>query len=98
MHVCPHCYLAHLVKVQLAGRKVTVTGPRGSLTKDFGHLKIELKLKKNGKAIAAEQWFGKRSEVACLRTCITHVKNMFTGVTKGFLYKMKIVTAHFPME
>ncbi len=37
-------------------------------------------------------WFGDRKGMACVRTVTSHVKNMITGVTKGFLYKMRLVS------
>lgn len=43
-------------------------------------------------------WHGGRKHVACLRTIKSAVENMITGVTKGFLYKMKLVYAHFPIN
>lgn len=43
-------------------------------------------------------WHGARKHVACLRTIRSAVENMIIGVTKGFLYKMKLVYAHFPIN
>ena len=85
------------VKIQVKGRKVTVTGPRGSLSRDFGHLRLDLQIIDDGKKLRAELWFGKRKAIAAIRTCTSHITNMFTGVTKGYLYKMRMVYAHFPI-
>jgi large subunit ribosomal protein L6 len=30
-------------------------------------------------------------------TSIAHVKNMVDGVTKGFVYKLKVIYSHFPI-
>lgn len=42
--------------------------------------------------------FGKRKKLASIRTTISHVSNMITGVTKGYEYKMRLVYAHFPIN
>lgn len=47
--------------MQLAGRLVKVTGPRGTLTRNFNHLKITIRLVKKGKVVRAEIWFGNRA-------------------------------------
>jgi len=86
------------VRVKISGRTVTVFGPRGSLTKSFDHVRLNLFLVNNGKTIRAQVWQGNRAALACARTIITHIRNMMIGVTKGFLYKMKLVANHFPIS
>ena len=84
------------VKVEIKSRKVTVTGPRGTLTKEFKHLSVEMST--NGKEITVCVWFGNRKNIACVRTVCSHIHNLMVGVTKGFQYKMKTVYAHFPIN
>ena len=33
-----------------------------------------------------------------MKTAASIVKNMFLGVTRGFRYRMRLVTAHFPIK
>jgi len=77
---------------------VTVKGPRGTLSKSFKHLPIELTLSADGKTLSGAMWFGTRIQTASIRTCMTHVRNMITGVTRGYEYKMRLVYAHFPVS
>merc|ERR1711871_319094 len=52
----------------------------------------------NNRSISVDMWFAKRKEVACIRTVTSHINNMFTGVLKGYEYKMRFVYAHFPIN
>ena len=60
-------------------RKVTVTGPRGTLTKSFKHMDLEL-TRVGKKRIRVDIWFANRKQMACLRTICSHIENMFKGV------------------
>ncbi|GAQ79145.1 60S ribosomal protein L9 [Klebsormidium nitens] len=89
------------IKFELNAKKVRVTGPRGTLTRDFGHLKLDFQIvdgEEGGKQLKVDAWFGARKTVASIRTATSHVKNLITGVTKGFRYKMRFVYAHFPIN
>ncbi|WOO85545.1 60S ribosomal protein L9-A [Vanrija pseudolonga] len=84
------------VTVKVKARTITVTGPRGTLTKNVGHVAMDIQIV--GQKVTFTVWHGGRKHVACLRTIKSAVENMITGVTKGFLYKMKLVYAHFPIN
>ena len=50
------------------------------------------------KFVRVDLWFATRKQLACVRTICSHVDNMFVGVTQGFLYKMRFVYSHFPIN
>ncbi|GAX80157.1 hypothetical protein CEUSTIGMA_g7595.t1 [Chlamydomonas eustigma] len=88
------------VTVEVKGRAVRVKGPRGTLQKDFRHIGVDMFLKEEDgkKELVVDCHFGKRKNLASIRTVISHVQNLITGVTKGFEYKMRLVYAHFPIN
>merc|ERR1712196_686017 len=79
----------------IKSRLVQVKGPRGTLTKSFKHMSVDL-CKLDDKTIQVEKWFGTSKELAIIKTVCSHIQNLFIGVTKGFEYRMKMVYAHFP--
>ncbi|DAZ99818.1 TPA: hypothetical protein N0F65_001327 [Lagenidium giganteum] len=85
------------VQVTLDGRKVTVTGKLGSITRDFRHLTLDMQ-RVNEKQIRVDLWFGNRKQLACVRTLCSLIENMITGVRVGYKYKMRFVYAHFPIN
>eukprot|EP00890_Picochlorum_soloecismus_P001556 jgi/Picsp_1/2400/NSC_05861-R1_protein len=88
------------VAVEVKGRQLRVKGPRGTLTKDMRHLGLDLYLTEEDgqKIFKVDCHLGKRKKLASIRTCISHMTNMITGVTKGYEYKMRLVYAHFPIN
>jgi len=48
--------------------------------------------------VKVDLWFATRKQLACVRTICSHIENLFTGVTRGFLYKMRFVYSHFPIN
>jgi large subunit ribosomal protein L6 len=83
------------VTLDLKGMKVTVTGPRGTLTRDFNGEPVQLALSKDKMKFSVA--FPRKRELAMLGTIAAHVKNMITGVTEGYTYKLTIVYSHFPI-
>mmetsp|Transcript_8383 Transcript_8383/g.19852 ORF Transcript_8383/g.19852 Transcript_8383/m.19852 type:complete len:189 (+) Transcript_8383:90-656(+) len=84
------------VKVELTSRRVKVTGPRGVLERKFAHVSFDMRVVGNEVVITC--WFGDRLKLAAVRTIMTHIRNMMTGVVKGYQYKMRLVYAHFPIN
>lgn len=84
------------VETSIQGRKVTVKGPKGTLTRDFSHAPISIELQENKIRIWAE--WPRKKEAALVGTVYSHIQNMITGVKKGFRYKLKIVFSHFPIS
>nr|CAG4646573.1 EOG090X0DNU [Macrothrix elegans] len=85
------------VTVKVNARRVTVIGPRGKLIRDFKHLALDMQMVAKDE-LQVSKWFGKKKEIAAVRTVCSHVSNMIRGVTKGFEYKMRAVYAHFPIN
>jgi large subunit ribosomal protein L9e len=85
------------VKMVVKGQTVTVSGPRGTLKRDFSHLKLEFK-KTGAQSCRMTKWWSTNLEKAALRTTASHITNMAIGVTSGFRYKMRTVYAHFPIN
>ncbi|PGG95339.1 hypothetical protein AJ79_10110 [Helicocarpus griseus UAMH5409] len=85
------------VNIHIRSRVVTAEGPRGKLVKDLSHLAVSFSQPKKS-LLAIEIHHGERKAVATLRTVRTIINNLFIGVTRGFLYKMRYVYAHFPIN
>ena len=68
------------MEVKVKSRTVTVKGPRGTLTRSFKHLRLELKMISK-KKLKVDVWFATRKELACVRTICSHIQNMIKGVT-----------------
>lgn len=85
-----------VVEVTVKNRKVTVTGPRGTLERSFAHQFVDMR--KRGNKVHVEMWFGLHKNIASVRSICSHIENMITGVTQGYRYKMRYVYAHFPIN
>ena len=90
------------VKIKVKAKQIEVEGPRGKLSRNFKHLNLDFQLIKDqetGKLkLKADAWFASRKATAAIRTALSHVENLITGVTTGFRYKMRFVYAHFPIN
>mmetsp|Transcript_13785 Transcript_13785/g.34641 ORF Transcript_13785/g.34641 Transcript_13785/m.34641 type:complete len:198 (-) Transcript_13785:91-684(-) len=96
------------VEITIAARNITVTGPLGSLNREFKHIPMEMrKVTKSvgdeGEEVEKDHvqvdlYFATRKQLACVRTVCSHVENMIIGVTRGYLYKMRFVYSHFPIN
>ena len=84
------------VEVNVEERVVTVKGEKGTLTRDFSHAPVSIKLE--GNVVKIQTSWPRKREAALVGTISSHVHNMIRGVTKGFTYRLKIVFSHFPIS
>jgi large subunit ribosomal protein L6 len=85
------------VEVKIEGRKVTVNGAKGTLTRDFSYVPISIDADSDKTVRVWAEW-PRKKEASLVGTIYSHIQNMITGVEKGFSYKLKIVFSHFPMS
>lgn len=83
------------VEVDIEDNIVRIKGEGGELKRKFSldNIKID---KKDNKILLSSK-FSRREEKELLGTIKGHIQNMIKGVTKGIIYKMRIVYLHFPM-
>lgn len=84
------------ISAKLEGYILTVNGPLGSIKKDFSKVRVYIEM--SDREIKIKSYSDKRSDLAMLGTASSHIRNMFNGVTGGYKYRLKIVSAHFPIS
>jgi large subunit ribosomal protein L6 len=83
------------VTVTLQGRTLAIKGKLGEAKKHFD--KVNVNLAVDGNKVVFTPFSAKRKDNVIINTVTSIVKNMVTGVTKGYTYKVKVVYAHFPI-
>merc|ERR1712209_150954 len=70
------------IEASVKARAVTVKGKRGTLTKEFKHLAVDIYMT-DAKTWEVEKWFGKKKQIAAVRTVCSHIRKvrMHPGVT-----------------
>ncbi|EQB64737.1 MAG: hypothetical protein AMDU3_IPLC00004G0315 [Thermoplasmatales archaeon I-plasma] len=84
------------VKVKLEGFAFEAQGPKGKVSKIFKNEYVTMELKDKNIRIYTKR--EKKTDIAVVGTWASIVNSAFIGVTKGFIYTMKIVYAHFPVK
>ncbi|MHA1579141.1 MAG: 50S ribosomal protein L6 [Candidatus Freyarchaeota archaeon] len=84
------------VNVQVKDMAVEVSGPLGTIIKDFSHAK-KIRISKTDNKIILDTLYPDKKKLALLGTIKSHIQNMIDGVVHKFRYEMKIVYAHFPI-
>ncbi|MGD0637550.1 MAG: 50S ribosomal protein L6 [Nitrososphaerales archaeon] len=94
----PAVHAVDLVKGVTAtvdGRVLSVKGPLGTVKKNFNKIHVNIGID-SGK-VQITSFSAKKKDVVSSNTVSSLVRNMVTGVTEGYLYRMKVVFAHFPV-
>lgn len=89
------------VTVDVKARNVTVKGSLGTLKRSFKHIPIDIRKetskKGNGNALKFRMWLQKKKRNAVLGTIKSTIRNMITGVTVGYKFRMVLAYSHFPI-
>ena len=83
------------VTASIDGDMVTITGPKGSVSRDFVSARHDIY--QEGGALIVRVDIPRRKERALAGTWNAHLNNMVKGVTDGFTYTLKALYSHFPM-
>lgn len=95
VHIHEEIPIPDNVKVEINDKKIRVIGPKGVLERNFGFAHdVQIKIENN--TIVIETFFANKRRKAITYSIAAHIKNMIIGVTKGWRYKLKLVTSHFP--
>ncbi len=97
VHYSEEVEIPENVTLEVEGMKVKVSGPKGTLERDFSHARHVIIRKEDNKVIV-ETYFANRKKKALVGSIAAHIRNMITGVTKGYRYKLKIIYSHFPIS
>ncbi len=84
------------VSAKLEGKKLIVKGPKGECEKDFSKMKVNIEIK--GNKIIVSSVKKRRDYYAVAKAVVKHIKNLIEGVQKNYVYKLKIVYSHFPIQ
>jgi large subunit ribosomal protein L6 len=74
---------------------VCITGPNGSLSRNFRSPKVSLL--RDGGGLLVRVDIPRRKEKALAGTWNAHLNNMIQGVVEGYSYSLKAFYSHFPM-
>lgn len=83
------------LNVTIDGKSIMVSGPLGSCKKDFANIPVAFQLEKE-KILCKINVKGKKG-LSLKNTLKAIIENLFIGVTKGYVYKMKVFSLHFPI-
>ena len=83
------------VTATLVGRNLSIKGKLGEAKKTFD--KINVNISVDGNKVVISPFSRKKKDNVIINTVTSIINNMVTGVTKGYVYKVKVVYAHFPI-
>ena len=84
------------VTASMEGSNFVVSGPKGTLRRGMRYPGIVVTC--DGSVFSVSTESSRKKILAMLGTYASHARNMCTGVTSGFEYRMKVVYNHFPIQ
>ena len=84
------------VKAEIHDNVIIVEGKLGKLKKNITKIPVVVLIQ--DKKIIIRPYGKRKKDLAITNTTRSIIGNMVTGVQKGFTYRLKIISAHFPMS
>ena len=84
------------ITVIMDGSVLKVKGPKGDLQRDMWYPGIDITIGTEDVRFVTES--KKKAVTSMIGTLAAHCSNMCTGVSKGYIYNMKVVYSHFPIQ
>jgi large subunit ribosomal protein L6 len=84
------------VNISIEDGKIYIKGPKGEKYRNINNRNIFVEIKEN--KIIFKVYFPSKKIIRDMNTMVAHIKNDIEGVTKGFVYKLKGVSIHFPLK
>ena len=85
------------ITVKIDKTMIKITGPKGEVTKNVATKLICFDVGDN-KIVIRPVFNESKNEKKMINTYRAHIKNMITGVTQPYTYKLKVCNSHFPMN
>ncbi len=86
------------VAVSIDGRMVTVSGPKGEVSRKLWYPHITIQQIEDAISVDVDAAMIRKKQKAMVGTLASHIKNMIDGVAHGYRYRMKMVYSHFPVQ
>ncbi len=83
------------LKINIKNKVVTIEGPKGTLSKNFEDIDVQMKKMRN--KINIKAFYINKKRKAKTLAIVGYINNMIVGVTEGYTYKSKIIYSHFPI-
>ncbi|MEM1944730.1 MAG: 50S ribosomal protein L6 [Nitrososphaerota archaeon] len=83
------------VHLTVSGSVVAAEGEKGRVERDFGHTSATFTVENN--TLSIEVPGSSKRARALLGTITSIIEGMIVGVTKGYTYRLKMITSHFPI-
>ena len=84
------------VEVSVEGKRVKIKGPKGEVSREIIHPRLQIEKKENQVNLIASK--STKREKKLVHTYRSHVRNMIKGSQQGHAYKLKVCSSHFPMN
>ena len=84
------------VNISVENGKIYVKGPKGEKYRNINNRNIIVEIREN--KIIFKAYYPSRKIIKDMNAMVAHIKNDIDGVTKGFVYKLKGISVHFPLK